>query len=48
MGLNYFHSVWVGEKKVVFVSYPTLNIGPHGKQNLFTIVMRKQTEHAVA
>ena len=31
-----------GEKKVVFVSYPTLYIDSHGKQNLFTLVTRKQ------
>ena len=31
------------ESIVVFVSYPILYIDPHGKQNLFTVVMRKQT-----
>lgn len=32
-----------GGKKVVFVSYSTLYIDPHGKENMFTLVMRKQT-----
>lgn len=40
MGLNYFQFEW--GKKVVFVSYSTLYIDPHGKENLFTLVMRKQ------